>query len=98
MLCYLLMSFFISVYFGIFVALVVCLSVNPFSGLRPRRTLRTVLWTAEEQGGVGAQQYYNLHKVLTTVTEVPNRKRALTSIKQILFLQTEEGSHHIVIK
>uniref|UniRef100_A0AAV2MFL4 Carboxypeptidase Q n=1 Tax=Knipowitschia caucasica TaxID=637954 RepID=A0AAV2MFL4_KNICA len=32
-------------------------------GLRPRRTLRTVLWTGEEQGGVGAQQYYNLHKV-----------------------------------
>lgn len=69
----------------------VCLNVNPFSGLRPRRTLRTVLWTAEEQGGVGAQQYYNLHKVLTTVTAVPNRKHALTSIKQTLFLQTEEG-------
>lgn len=32
-------------------------------GLRPRRTLRTVLWTAEEQGGIGAQQYYNFHKV-----------------------------------
>ncbi|XP_068614796.1 carboxypeptidase Q-like [Brachionichthys hirsutus] len=32
-------------------------------GLRPRRTLRTVLWTAEEQGGIGAAQYYNLHKV-----------------------------------
>ncbi|XP_077383864.1 carboxypeptidase Q-like isoform X1 [Festucalex cinctus] len=32
-------------------------------GLRPRRTMRTVLWTGEEQGGVGAQQYYNLHKV-----------------------------------
>ncbi|XP_075321266.1 carboxypeptidase Q-like isoform X2 [Odontesthes bonariensis] len=32
-------------------------------GLRPRRTLRAVLWTAEEQGGVGAQQYFNLHKV-----------------------------------
>lgn len=32
-------------------------------GLRPRRTLRTVLWTAEEPGGVGAQQYFNLHKV-----------------------------------
>ncbi|CAG6015811.1 unnamed protein product [Menidia menidia] len=32
-------------------------------GLHPRRTLRAVLWTAEEQGGVGAQQYYNLHKV-----------------------------------
>lgn len=32
-------------------------------GLRPRRTLRTVLWTGEEQGGVGAQQYFDLHKV-----------------------------------
>ncbi|XP_039973920.1 carboxypeptidase Q-like isoform X2 [Xiphias gladius] len=32
-------------------------------GLRPRRTMRTVLWTGEEQGGVGAQQYYDLHKV-----------------------------------
>uniref|UniRef100_A0A3P9J2M3 Carboxypeptidase Q n=1 Tax=Oryzias latipes TaxID=8090 RepID=A0A3P9J2M3_ORYLA len=31
-------------------------------GLRPRRTLRTILWTAEEQGGVGAQQYFKLHK------------------------------------
>ncbi|KAM4568284.1 carboxypeptidase Q-like [Fundulus diaphanus] len=31
-------------------------------GLRPRRTLRVVLWTAEEQGGVGAQQYFKLHK------------------------------------
>ncbi|CAG00014.1 unnamed protein product, partial [Tetraodon nigroviridis] len=31
-------------------------------GLRPRRTLRTVLWTAEEQGGIGAQRYYNFHK------------------------------------
>lgn len=31
-------------------------------GLRPRRTLRAVLWTAEEQGGVGAQQYFDLHK------------------------------------
>lgn len=31
-------------------------------GLRPRRTLRTVLWSGEEQGGVGAQQYFNLHK------------------------------------
>uniref|UniRef100_A0A3Q4B2G2 Carboxypeptidase Q n=1 Tax=Mola mola TaxID=94237 RepID=A0A3Q4B2G2_MOLML len=31
-------------------------------GLCPRRTLRTVLWTAEEQGGVGSQQYYNLHE------------------------------------
>ncbi|XP_012994667.2 carboxypeptidase Q isoform X1 [Esox lucius] len=32
-------------------------------GLRPRRTLRTVFWSAEEQGGVGAQQYFQLHKV-----------------------------------
>ncbi|XP_032101543.1 carboxypeptidase Q [Sapajus apella] len=32
-------------------------------GLRPKRTLRLVLWTAEEQGGIGAFQYYQLHKV-----------------------------------
>ncbi|XP_060143661.1 carboxypeptidase Q isoform X2 [Globicephala melas] len=31
-------------------------------GLRPKRTLRLVLWTAEEQGGIGALQYYQLHK------------------------------------
>ncbi|XP_075440594.1 carboxypeptidase Q-like [Ascaphus truei] len=31
-------------------------------GLRPKRTLRLVLWTGEEQGGVGAHQYYELHK------------------------------------
>lgn len=31
-------------------------------GLRPKRTLRLVLWTAEEQGGIGASQYYELHK------------------------------------
>ncbi|KAJ8288188.1 hypothetical protein COCON_G00008470 [Conger conger] len=31
-------------------------------GLRPKRTVRAVLWSAEEQGGVGAQQYYNRHK------------------------------------
>lgn len=39
------------------------LGVCAFPGLRPRRTLRTVLWTAEEQGGVGARQYYDQHKV-----------------------------------
>ncbi|XP_026546399.1 carboxypeptidase Q [Notechis scutatus] len=32
-------------------------------GLRPKRTLRLVLWTGEEQGGIGAEQYYKLHKV-----------------------------------
>ncbi|XP_064363765.1 carboxypeptidase Q isoform X1 [Dromaius novaehollandiae] len=31
-------------------------------GLRTKRTLRLVLWTGEEQGGVGAEQYYQLHK------------------------------------
>ncbi|XP_003219567.2 carboxypeptidase Q [Anolis carolinensis] len=32
-------------------------------GLRPKRTLRLVLWTGEEQGGIGAEQYYKLHKM-----------------------------------
>lgn len=31
-------------------------------GLRPRRTLRSILWTAEEQGIVGAQEYMAQHK------------------------------------
>uniref|UniRef100_A0A8C5PFB1 Carboxypeptidase Q n=1 Tax=Leptobrachium leishanense TaxID=445787 RepID=A0A8C5PFB1_9ANUR len=31
-------------------------------GLHPKRTLRLVLWTGEEQGGVGAGQYYQSHK------------------------------------
>lgn len=35
-------------------------------GLRPKRTLRLVLWTAEEQGALGASQYYQLHKVKTS--------------------------------
>ncbi|XP_070333464.1 carboxypeptidase Q isoform X2 [Odocoileus virginianus] len=38
------------------------LSVIKDLGLRPKRTLRLVLWTAEEQGGVGSSQYYQLHK------------------------------------
>ncbi|XP_007458118.1 PREDICTED: carboxypeptidase Q-like, partial [Lipotes vexillifer] len=35
-------------------------------GLRPKRTLRLVLWTAEEQGGIGALQYYQLTKANTS--------------------------------
>ena len=31
-------------------------------GLRPKRTLRMILWTDEEDGGVGAEQYYQKHK------------------------------------
>lgn len=31
-------------------------------GLRPKRTLRAVLWSAEEPGGVGAAQYFERHK------------------------------------
>ncbi|XP_050728749.1 carboxypeptidase Q-like [Eriocheir sinensis] len=31
-------------------------------GLRPRRTVRTVLWTAEEQGRIGSTDYFQRHK------------------------------------
>lgn len=31
-------------------------------GLRPKRTLRAVMWSAEEPGGVGAAQYFERHK------------------------------------
>ncbi|WAR20190.1 CBPQ-like protein [Mya arenaria] len=36
-------------------------------GLRPKRTLRLVLWTAEEFGGVGSQSYFNEHKLLKQI-------------------------------
>jgi carboxypeptidase Q len=31
-------------------------------GLKPKRTLRVVMWSCEEFGGVGSQQYYEAHK------------------------------------
>ncbi|XP_060071977.1 carboxypeptidase Q-like [Ylistrum balloti] len=31
-------------------------------GLRPKRTMRMVLWTGEEMGGIGAEAYYHAHK------------------------------------
>ncbi|XP_078359744.1 carboxypeptidase Q-like [Oculina patagonica] len=39
------------------------LSVIRQLNLRPKRTMRMVLWTGEEEGLLGAQQYYNRHKV-----------------------------------
>ncbi|PIK44667.1 hypothetical protein BSL78_18461 [Apostichopus japonicus] len=38
------------------------LSVMRQLGLRPKRTVRAVFWTGEEQGLVGARQYYDQHK------------------------------------
>ncbi|XP_071833000.1 carboxypeptidase Q-like isoform X1 [Apostichopus japonicus] len=38
------------------------LSVIRQLGLRPKRTMRAVFWTGEEQGYVGSQQYYEQHK------------------------------------
>lgn len=74
------LSYFLSVCISISVAVCVYSNLYPFPGLRPRRTLRTVLWTAEEQGGVGAQQYFNIHKVLSTVTA--NRRHVASAVKQ----------------
>lgn len=39
------------------------LSVIRQLNLKPKRTMRMVLWTAEEEGLIGAEQYYNHHKV-----------------------------------
>ncbi|XP_038073773.1 carboxypeptidase Q-like [Patiria miniata] len=38
------------------------LSVVRQLGLRPKRTMRMVMWTGEEVGGVGSLQYYQRHK------------------------------------
>lgn len=38
------------------------LSIIRQLGLQPKRTIRMVLWTAEEEGGFGSQQYYEKHK------------------------------------
>ena len=38
------------------------LSVIRQLNLKPKRTMRMVLWTAEEEGLVGAKQYYHRHK------------------------------------
>ncbi len=38
------------------------LSIIRQMGLAPRRTLRLVMWTDEEAGGVGSEQYYERHK------------------------------------
>ena len=38
------------------------LSIIKGLGLIPKRTLRLVMWTDEESGGVGSQQYYQLHR------------------------------------
>lgn len=38
------------------------LSVLKRLGLRPKRTLRAVFWTAEEQGKMGGQEFYNQHR------------------------------------
>ena len=38
------------------------LSIIRHLDLKPKRTVRLVLWTDEEAGGVGSQQYYEAHK------------------------------------
>ncbi|XP_022087593.1 carboxypeptidase Q-like [Acanthaster planci] len=38
------------------------LSIVKQLGLRPKRTMRMVMWTGEEVGGVGSLQYYQRHK------------------------------------
>ena len=52
-------------------------------GLRPKRTIRLVLFTCEEYGGIGAQEYYNqhLHEVNQTVFCFESDRGTLTPVK-----------------
>ncbi|CAN8020634.1 unnamed protein product [Ixodes persulcatus] len=52
------------------------LSVLRSLDLRPRRTLRSVLWTGEEEGNFGARAYYNRHQ-----SEAPNMNIVMESDK-----------------
>ncbi|XP_023557117.1 carboxypeptidase Q isoform X2 [Octodon degus] len=61
-------------------------------GLRPKRTLRLVLWTAEEQGGIGAFQYYQLHKVnISNYNLVMESDSGLFSPAGLKFTGSEEA-------
>jgi len=50
------------------------ISVMRRLGLRPKRTIRVIMWTCEEFGGQGAQYYYEQHK-----KETPNVILAIES-------------------
>ncbi|KAM7305316.1 hypothetical protein ISCGN_015213 [Ixodes scapularis] len=50
------------------------LSVLRSLDLRPRRTLRSVLWTGEEEGNFGARAYYDRHQ-----SEAPNMNIVMES-------------------
>ena len=43
-------------------------------GLRPARTLRAIMWSCEEFGGIGAQQYFYRHNA-----SAPNISLAMES-------------------
>uniref|UniRef100_A0A672PS82 Carboxypeptidase Q n=1 Tax=Sinocyclocheilus grahami TaxID=75366 RepID=A0A672PS82_SINGR len=63
--------------------------------LHPKRTLRTVLWSAEEPGRVGAAQYFQQHKVhfLIILTLLCSTHLAVASTLQKDNFHTYE-SHH----
>jgi carboxypeptidase Q len=50
------------------------LSVIRALGLRPRRTIRLVMWSCEEFGGIGAGQYFQAHQ-----SEVANMSLVMES-------------------
>ncbi|XP_011498243.1 PREDICTED: carboxypeptidase Q-like [Ceratosolen solmsi marchali] len=39
------------------------LALLKYLGLKPKRTIRTILWTAEEFGLIGSSHYINIHKL-----------------------------------
>ncbi|KAL3874665.1 hypothetical protein ACJMK2_037646 [Sinanodonta woodiana] len=65
-------------------------------GLRPKRTLRAVLWTGEEQGLVGSQAYYEAHKINISNFDFVMESDAGTFTPQGLGFTGNNGSYEVI--
>lgn len=56
------------------------------------RTIRGIFWTAEEQGLLGAQTYYNSHKNLSEKFYFVSEVKIYLIVFNLFFLKTDQGA------